>query len=328
MVFEVCRALRKDATAIPVEILDVIVTSLLSHNRRFCAIANISLVSSRLRLIAFRRYFETLEVRSPRHWDKSCRILGMFNWVRKMRVAASDVQSNMDALSSFGSLRSLEIDFSSDGLSTQKTRCSLLFKSLTADLTVLKLTSLPRIDTALLSLVASRFPSLTTLELSSTERLDKECCWLCFEESSSCTIHSPVPDVFPSIEVLANAYGRALQPLENLEYLFLGVFLSDADVLSCHFDRCASVVISSPRTGFYSSPPFGPDKCVICTAEHGAAVHERERLASGIVEKILPSLKTVGWSSHFSEHGSGADRRTKTTIFCTRTLEVKVDSTR
>lgn len=120
-----------------------------------------------------------------------------------MKVAAPYVLSNMSALASFVSLRSLEMDFSSDGLSTQMTRCSLIFNQLTAGLTVLKLTYLPRIDTALLAQVASRFPSLATLELSSAERLDEECCWLCFQESSSCILHSPIPDFFPSVEALA-----------------------------------------------------------------------------------------------------------------------------
>ena len=108
----------------------------------------------------------------------------------------------------------------------------------------------------------------------------------------------------------------------------MGVFLSDADVLNCHFDRCASVVISSPRTGFYPSPPFGPDKCVICIAEHATIVREREQLASGLIEKALPSLKTVGWGSFFSECGSSDRTRRTETIFSTQTLEVKIASKR
>lgn len=68
---------------------------------------------------------------------------------------------------------------------------------------MLKLTFLPRVDTTLLSLVAAHFPSLTTLDLSSVERLDEQCCWLCFQESSSCIVHSPIPDMFPSVDHLA-----------------------------------------------------------------------------------------------------------------------------
>ena len=68
---------------------------------------------------------------------------------------------------------------------------------------MLKLTFLPRIDTALLSLVALQFPSLMTLGLSSVERLDEQCCWLCLQESSSCIVHSPIPDMFPSADHLA-----------------------------------------------------------------------------------------------------------------------------
>ena len=94
-----------------------------------------------------------------------------------------------------------------------------------------------------------------------------------------------------------------------------------------HFDRCGSaVVLASPRTGFYSPPPFGPDKCVICVAEHGAtgSIRERERLATGLMGNALPSLKSIAWSSFFPNDGTGDSTRRKTT-FCVRTLEEKAD---
>lgn len=122
---------------------------------------------------------------------------------RQLKVPTACVQSSLKILSKFASLLSLELDFSSDGLSTQRTRCLLVFKGLSAGLTMLKLTFLPRVDTTLLSLVAAHFPSLTTLDLSSVERLDEQCCWLCFQESSSCIVHSPIPDMFPSVDHLA-----------------------------------------------------------------------------------------------------------------------------
>ncbi|KAI1793502.1 hypothetical protein LXA43DRAFT_942349 [Ganoderma leucocontextum] len=315
----------KSVAILPGEILDYVVAYLLSDTHAFSDIAAFSLVSYGFRQVAFRRYFVTFEVRSAAHWDNVCKIPGVPSCARQLKVPTSCVQSPLDTLSKFISLLSLEVDFSSDGLFTQRTRCLFIFKNLTADLTMLKLTFLPRVDTALISLVASHFPSLTTLELSSVERLDEQCCWLCFQESSSCIVYSPIPDIFPSVDHLARSFGKALQPLKRLEHIFLGIFLSDADVLICHFDRCApAIVLASPRTGFYSPPPFGPDQCVICVTEHAAAVRERERLASGLVGKALPSLKTIGWSSFFSKGGTGDSTQRKTT-FCIRTLEEKAE---
>ena len=120
-----------------------------------------------------------------------------------LRSSTSFFRFKMDGLAQYTLLRSLELDFAEDGLSTQRSRCLLLFKNMTADLTILAMTSLPRIDVPLLSMLSTRFPSLKTLTLSSTERLDKECCWLCYEESSGCTIHSPIPEVYPSVHALA-----------------------------------------------------------------------------------------------------------------------------
>lgn len=115
----------------------------------------------------------------------------------------SHFRYKMAAVARFTYLRDLTLDFSADGLATQSSRCGLLFSNITSDLSSVKLTYLPRIDVTLLSLLAGRFPSLTNLELSCTERLDEGCCWLCFDESSSCIVHSPIPDYFPSAERLA-----------------------------------------------------------------------------------------------------------------------------
>ena len=117
-----------------------------------------------------------------------------------------------------------------------------------------------------------------------------------------------------------NAFGSALKALGKLEHLFLGVFLSDSDVLNCHLDRCATVVICSPRSGAYSSPPFGPNQCAICLAEHGAIVRERERIASAVLGKLLPSLKTIGWSTHFAKDRPGDDVERNATVFETGKL--------
>ena len=123
-------------------------------------------------------------------------------------------------------------------------------------------------------------------------------------------------------------FGNALAPLRKLEHLFLGVFLSDSDVLGCHLDRCASVVISSPRTGSYSSPPFNPNQCVICLAEHSITVRERERLASDLFGAMLPSLKTIGWSTYFAKDRAGDDVARKKIVFSIRTTEEKPEIVR
>ncbi|KAI0741627.1 hypothetical protein C8Q80DRAFT_1260211 [Daedaleopsis nitida] len=315
---------RRPRAPLPSEVLDEIASVLLEQGAGFANIASVSLVSWQFRQIVLRRYFETFVVRSPKHWVEICRVEGFHYWVRDLRASSPFFQYKLDSLSRLTSLRSLTLDFSADGLSTQRSRCSLLFKNMTADLTTMKLTHLPRIDSALLTVIVARFPSLERLELSCTERLDERCCWLCLEESSSCTVHSPIPDVFCSAQQVANTFGTLLKPLAKLEHLFLGMFLSDADVLNCHLDRCAAVVISSPRAGFYSSPPFGPDKCAICIAEHGVTVRKREHVASVLLGKMLSSLKTIGWSTYFAKDRPGDDVGRKTIIFATCDRDEKV----
>lgn len=122
---------------------------------------------------------------------------------RSLSASSTFFRYKTSYLLQFTLLTTLELDFAGDGLATQNTRATLLFKNIAAELTRMKLTHLPRIDTALLSLIASRFASLNVLELSCTERLDEQCCWLCFEESSTCTSHSPIPDLFVDVEHLA-----------------------------------------------------------------------------------------------------------------------------
>ncbi|KAI0331631.1 hypothetical protein GY45DRAFT_1300567 [Cubamyces sp. BRFM 1775] len=223
----------------------------------------------------------------------------MFIWVRTLSASTTVFRYKMDGLSLFTSLRVLELDFSGDGLSTQSSRATLLFKDMTAGLVQIKLTHLPRIDSALLSLIASRFPSLATLELSCVERLDEHCCWLCFEESSTCCLHSPIPGVYATIDTLVATFCKVLKPLERLETLFLGIFLSDADVLARHLERCAAVIMASPRTGYYPAPPFGPNECSVCCAEHAVATRSREFRAKAAIAAALPSMQRVGFSSWF-----------------------------
>ncbi|KAI8985768.1 hypothetical protein BD414DRAFT_522907 [Trametes punicea] len=286
---------------LPTELLDNIVYWLLVQKRGFSSIAAFASTSHRFRQIALRRYYAVLHVRSAQHWVRSCHIAGMFTWVRSLTASTTVFRFKIDGLARFKSLSSVELDFSGDGLSTQSSRVALLLNNMTADLTRMKLTHLPRVDSTLVALIASRFPSLNNLELSCVERLDEHCCWLCYEESSTCCIHSPIPDAFSSVDSLVTSFCKALMSLNHLETLFLGVFLSDADVLARHLERCATTVVPSPRMGYYNlPPPFGPDKCAICGAEHRAAVQDRERRAKALFKQSLPSLQNIAFSSWFS----------------------------
>lgn len=119
-----------------------------------------------------------------------------------LECSSKTITSEIDQLSNFDRLRVVEIEFSPDGLKTQFTRIKMIFKHLSPNITELRLTWLPCIDINLLSMIAARFTALETLDLTCAERLDEECCWLCYEESLSRTVHSPVPDVCYSTEQL------------------------------------------------------------------------------------------------------------------------------
>ncbi|KAH9940864.1 uncharacterized protein BXZ73DRAFT_42334, partial [Epithele typhae] len=293
---------RRTYRSIPSEVLDGIAESLLAGCHGFSSVGAFSLVSYQFRQVALRRYFAKLRIRSAKRWDACCRIRGACLWVRGLSALSASFGPHVGALLCFINLRYLDLDFSSEGLSTQSARARVILENITAALVVLKIRRLSRIDVILLTLIAGLFPSLSTLELSCTERLDLACCWICYEESSSCVIHSPVPELYPSANHLAKAFGRALQPLQRLKSVFLGVYLSDADMLYRHLDRCAAFPATpSPSSGhFFLAPPFGPDRCDTCKGEHHAVVRERERLASRTIAEQLPSLETIGWSSYFT----------------------------
>ena len=92
---------------------------------------------------------------------------------------------------------------SSEGLSTQRSFIKYFFKQLPPHLIHLELSFLPRIDVNLLSCIATKFSDLKSLELTSTERLIDDCCWDCYEDASTCTVHSPIPDVYCDAEDLS-----------------------------------------------------------------------------------------------------------------------------
>ena len=106
-------------------------------------------------------------------------------------------------LAHFTNLQTLELDFSDDGLATQSQRAELFAQFLPATLTVVRLVCLPRIDAHILGLIASCCPALETLDITTLERLDLSCCWTCLEESSTCMVHSPIPDMYRDVEELS-----------------------------------------------------------------------------------------------------------------------------
>ena len=110
------------------------------------------------------------------------------------------------AFTSFRLLKDLWIDFRREGLMTQRPILNSLLESITngfLSLTSLTMTAVPRLDIHLLKIVAQTFPSLIDLHLSTVESLIIECCPNCFQDSLSRSTHSPVPDIYPNIEMLA-----------------------------------------------------------------------------------------------------------------------------
>lgn len=135
------------------------------------------------------------------------RISGLGEWSEYMRIYAlrhtlsrhivTIPAVTLKVLNPFHNLRSLSINFEYEGLATQHTYIKLLLNPSAPDrLESLTLSSLPRIDIPLLKIISARFPHLRALRLSCTERLHRSCCWVCFEESASGVVHSPVPDMF------------------------------------------------------------------------------------------------------------------------------------
>ncbi|TCD71781.1 hypothetical protein EIP91_003124 [Steccherinum ochraceum] len=185
---------------------------------------------------------------------------------------------------------------SSEGLSTQRTFVKYLVKNLPSRLLHLKLSYLPRIDSVLLSTISAKLCKLKTLELNCTERLVDDCCWDCCEDASTCTIHSPIPDVYADVEDLSLAYATALTPLTQLEHLHLGIYLSELDIFYYHLYNCRTVTfqtILGPAV-MGTSVLGGPDACDACRSLFAADVRATELYATGDVEDDGLGLETGG----------------------------------
>lgn len=94
------------------------------------------------------------------------------------------------------------------------------------------------------------------------------------------------------------AFATALKPLTSLTHLHLGVFLSEEDLVYAHIEH---VLEEDEHAGM----SYGPDECDVCDAVF-QDVRTRELEASLIFAQRFKALKTVAWSSFFSQ-ASGND---------------------
>jgi hypothetical protein len=83
-----------------------------------------------------------------------------------------------------------------------------------------------------------------------------------------------------------DAFGDSLAPLNKLNRLFLGIFLSDTRVLDDHIDHAENGTVENV---------FHCKRCEIYEKE----TRRRELVASLIMARHLESLKHIGWSTCF-----------------------------
>ncbi|KAJ7091348.1 hypothetical protein B0H15DRAFT_977221, partial [Mycena belliarum] len=322
---------------LPPELLDRIIELALEFRCSFHpsnkseAIASLTLVSTQFRGFAWRHYFRHIilaecgQDKSP--WREFCsaeKQIGenCFSWVRTLRASSKTLTFHSAQLSALNYLQELSVDLSTEGLRSQlpilKRICLALLSCCSSvdninashTLTILTLTSLPRIDIPLLRLIAESFPRLVDLHLSCTERLDLHCCWLCYEESLGVTVHSPVPEMFSHSRDMAVASAKTLVPLKHLQHIHFGVYLSDEALVHDHIRH-------GNEEGEF---PFGPEQCILCD-EVGTEVQLRELAAGLEFAQYLKALRTIGFSSFFedgTECHSDGQWTDKTTVYVLR----------
>jgi hypothetical protein len=173
------------------------------------------------------------------------------------------IPPNIKCFQNLDQLEELRVDFSHSGLVLQRACITQLFTSLATthnavlNLTMLKLTQLPRIDVQLLSFVAKGLPNLVYLHCTSIEGLDMDCCPNCYEDSLTRINHSPIPDMFPDAIHLAVSFFSS--EMANVFYLFLSpeacirkCFGASQKPRSCLLRRLA-VALSHARIAY---PPW------------------------------------------------------------------------
>lgn len=85
---------------------------------------------------------------------------------------------------------------------------------------------------------------------------------------------------------MKDAFGDGLAPLHNLRRLFLGIFLSDTNLLDDHIHHEDDGTVKNVYN------------CRLCKA-YEKKTRRRELTASLIVARYLKSLKHIGWSTCF-----------------------------
>ncbi|KAJ3526975.1 hypothetical protein NM688_g8190 [Phlebia brevispora] len=304
----------------PTEIIDKIAAFVVGSGRKFSDIANFSLVCYRFRQLAFRHYFVILRAEKKSQWYRKSHIPGVSLWVRKIECNSSALYVCTTALQQFINLRTAVISFHTEGRNTQYTGARLILKNIPPTVTRLNLEYLPLVNPDLLRLICDALPDLRFLHVSCSERLlaGLECCWDCYDDCGSGTLHSPIPRYYCNVYNFTASIGPSLAPLKKLEELVLGVYLSDEKIFYDHIDHS-----EDPDAPF----PFGPDECSLCAELHTDVVRETEMLASAEIAQYFPNLKTVSWSSFFTGNQPGDDpANQRTTMWIKRerdTLAVK-----
>ncbi|KAI9440769.1 hypothetical protein H4582DRAFT_1812137, partial [Lactarius indigo] len=297
----------------PVEIMDRIVQEVLhSQSRAFSSIAALSVVSHQLRYISLRAYFSHLTLHRLTKAGKTIDIPDSCSWVRAFRHLSTTMQIVEKRALPVYTMNLVSLELACQAVSEFSLSASILlvFPQLPTTLVSLKLTSLPHVTSMLLKGISRRCASLKELELSVVERLGIDCCWACFEESSTCIKHSPIgfDASCDTAEELATFYASCLQPLENLQRLSIGVMLSSSAVLKEHIDNHSLAredcqlagVATQDRSTTIGCRPYTPTECATCWESHGLRTREDELVATMRLAQKLRNLTSVRWSSWFN----------------------------
>ncbi|KAF4611217.1 hypothetical protein D9613_006667 [Agrocybe pediades] len=273
-----------------------------------------ALASKDLRYLALRIFFRHLGLKNIRQsralldylanvdsgYQKQGWTAG-YVWVRSLSSPHAVIPTIIKELTMLTNLKTINVDMDNSGLMLQRTYIDNLFASLgkaeiTTNIESLTLTNVPRIDIHLLTLVAKQFPRLVQLHLASAHGIDMDCCVSCYEESLSRISHSPIPDVFCDASSLGHAFGRALAPLSMLSTLFLGVYLSPADLLDRHMSHGSQ---ADTCTGIRDMTLESVYNCSRCH-DYRQTTKENELLATHVLAERLESVETISWNTCFA----------------------------
>lgn len=244
--FEIKNSPALNRCTLPLELIERIFFFFFLKCKTFSDISAFSMANTRFRTIALRRYMRTLHIESRNqlvshilmhysivsrsvepshvgfHWVKYAIHAYMLKMarlshsviIRNLSIAPVVINSTRLKFKLFPNLRSLKLSLATTGGATQKDQLIRLYDNPLAPMTMLHmtsltLTSLSRIDALLLNIVGKTFPMLMNLHLSCSENLDMSCCWICFEESSTALIHSPIPNYYADVRRLTVSHLNA-----------------------------------------------------------------------------------------------------------------------